>query len=90
MEKNIGLGALGQLVAKADQIHVDSGGLVTYLGFAEKHCSGTGHAKWAICKITQSSATTPYDLSIKWANGQQQRNLVFDDRENYTYYYPKF
>ena len=64
---------------------------VTYYGFCEpKKTTDTSDATWAILRVTKSAPTEPYIEKHMWANGQQNRTLVFDDRAGYDYYYRKF
>jgi len=77
------------LLQKADTVLVVSE-LEQYLGFAAKETTSKAHASWAICKVIQSATTYPHTIDILWANGQRQKNLVFDDYATYNYTYPKF
>ena len=89
MDTDVMQGHLGLLMQKADHIYAASDKIM-YLGFCQPGTTGTDESKWAICKIEYSATTEPYTLTIKWANGQRQKALIFDNYASYTYTYKKF
>lgn len=81
--------AVHDLLEKADHIHYASA-LIMYLGFCLPGTTSTGEAKWSVCKIEATAAAFPYDQSVKWANGNRKRELIFTGFAGFSYQYKKW
>ncbi len=90
MNELLNKSAVAILLQKADIVEEVSD-LVTYLGFCNPGENGvTSGDFWAICKVEMNQAAYPRTTTIKWVNGQQTRNQVWDDRATLSYLQRRF
>lgn len=81
--------SLELLMQKASHI-IKVSELITYLGFPAPGTTLISDSSWAVCKVEKDQIATPNITTIKWANGQRQKNLKMSDYLALNYYYPKF
>jgi len=91
------------LMQKADLVAESADGSVTYLGFTRNTRSDDkvpgegselakeeGTNKWALSKVVKSTDGEGNKIiRILWADGLQQKNHTWTDRETYEYSYLK-
>jgi hypothetical protein len=80
---------MDRLRASADVVY-EKDATTTYLGFCSPGIEATSDVGWSIMKIVVTADAPPVTTTFTWATGQCCYNLVFDNREDYDYYFKKF